>query len=42
MKNRFCIVVMVAFAAVLSTWGEVRRVLEPLKPGEIVARGWLR
>ena len=42
MKNRFCIVVMAAFAAVLSTWGEMRRVLEPLKPGEIVARGWLR
>ena len=32
-------------AALLAAWtarGEVRRVLEPLKPGEIVARGWLK
>ena len=31
-----------AFAAALTAQGEVKRVLEPLKPGEIVARGWLR
>jgi hypothetical protein len=30
------------FTAVMMAQGEVRRVLEPLKPGEIVARGWLR
>ncbi len=32
-------------AALFVAWtarGEVRRVLEPLKPGEIVARGWLK
>ena len=32
-------------AALLAAWtarGEVKRILEPLKPGEIVARGWLK
>ena len=34
----FCLALGVA----VSVMGEVRQVLEPLKPGEIVARGWLK
>ena len=34
----FCLALGVAVAAT----GEVRQALEPLKPGEIVARGWLK
>ena len=34
----FCLALGVAVAVT----GEVRQVLEPLKPGEIVARGWLK
>ena len=39
MRTRvFCLVLGVAVVAT----GEVRQALEPLKPGEIVARGWLK
>ena len=36
------IAAVVALLAVWTARGEVKRVLEPLKPGEIVARGWLK
>lgn len=36
------ILLCVALAATLSAHCEVRQVLEPLKPGEILARGWLK
>ena len=36
------IVSCVTVAITVSVVGEVKRVLEPLKPGEIVARGWLK
>ena len=31
-----------AIAAALTAQSDVRQLLEPLKPGEIVARGWLK
>ena len=34
------LILYVALAVTVSAAGEVGRVLEPLKPGEIVARGW--
>ena len=36
------IAAVVALLAVWTARGEVKRVLEPLKPGDIVARGWLK
>ena len=36
------IAAVVALLAVWTARGEVKRALEPLKPGELVARGWLK
>ena len=38
----FCVAIVVAVVVAFAVRGEVKRVLEPLKPGEIVARGWLK
>ena len=41
-KARLVVSCMTVSLAAWTARGEVKRVLEPLKPGEIVARGWLK
>ena len=36
------LVLCAALGVAVAATGEVRQVLEPLKPGEIVANGWLK